>query len=309
MVVPAIMMAAIPAIVAAMVPVMAAVIVMTVIVVPVIVVAVVIVAHIVAVHVVPGGWATAGAAVSPPSAIAAAAANVISFIMSLPWDFPCALQRSARRLGPGVRERIYSASSPPARGTGHGLTQPANPARYGARGERAGHERGRSRGGAGPGSAAALLALSARPRRRASCCAPSSARSTRTSGPRAPRAIAPGSKRSSRARAAVSGVAWLDAHGHAEVREDRHYFWPQAGDFMIWNQLLAQPDQCRQRLAFALSQFFVISLNAIDGYWPPYIMAAWWDVLMDGAFGNFRTCSSGSRSTPAWACTSTPRAI
>ena len=88
---------------------------------------------------------------------------------------------------------------------------------------------------------------------------------------------------------AQSGVAWLDAHGHGEVREDRHYFWPQAGDFMAWNQLLAQPDQLRQRLTFALSQFFVISLNAIDGYWPPYIVAAWWDLLADGAFGNFRT--------------------
>lgn len=85
-----------------------------------------------------------------------------------------------------------------------------------------------------------------------------------------------------------SGVAWLDAHGHNEVREDRHYFWPQAGDFMVWNQLLAQPDQMRQRMAFALSQYFVISLNAIDGYWPPYIMAAWWDLLADGAVGNFR---------------------
>jgi uncharacterized protein (DUF1800 family) len=86
----------------------------------------------------------------------------------------------------------------------------------------------------------------------------------------------------------MSPVGWLDAHGHDEVNEDRHYFWPQAGDFMIWNQLLGQPDQCRQRLAFALSQYFVISLNAIDGYWPPYIMAGWWDVLAGGAFGNFR---------------------
>src|SRR5690349_15729988 len=56
-------------------------------------------------------------------------------------------------------------------------------------------------------------------------------------------------------------AAWLDAHGHNRVSEDRHYFWPQGGDFMIWNQLIAQPDQCRQRLAFALSQYFVISLN------------------------------------------------
>jgi len=86
-----------------------------------------------------------------------------------------------------------------------------------------------------------------------------------------------------------SPVAWLDAQGHDAVRADLHYFWPQAGDFMIWNQLLAQPDQLRQRLAFALSQYFVVSLNAIDGYWPPYIMAGWWDVLAGGAFGNFRT--------------------
>src|SRR5436305_4253327 len=86
-----------------------------------------------------------------------------------------------------------------------------------------------------------------------------------------------------------SGIAWLDAHGHDAVTPEARYFWPQGGDFMIWNQLLGQPDQLRQRLAFALSQYFVISLNAIDGYWPPYIMAAWWDVLLDGAFGNFRT--------------------
>jgi uncharacterized protein (DUF1800 family) len=86
-----------------------------------------------------------------------------------------------------------------------------------------------------------------------------------------------------------SAVAWLDAHGHDAVTADAHYFWPQGGDFMIWNQLLAQPDEMRQRMAFALSQYFVISLNAIDGYWPPYIMAAWWDLLLDGAFGNFRT--------------------
>ena len=86
-----------------------------------------------------------------------------------------------------------------------------------------------------------------------------------------------------------TAIAWLDAHGHNRVTQDRHYFWPQGGDFMAWNQLLAQPDQLRQRLAFALSQYFVISLNAIDGYWPPYIMGAWWDLLLDGAYGNFRT--------------------
>jgi uncharacterized protein (DUF1800 family) len=84
------------------------------------------------------------------------------------------------------------------------------------------------------------------------------------------------------------GADWLDARGHNAVTKDARYFWPQAGDYMIWNQLIAQPDEMRQRCAFALSQFFVISLDPIDGYWPPYIMAAWWEVMLEGAFGNFR---------------------
>ena len=85
-----------------------------------------------------------------------------------------------------------------------------------------------------------------------------------------------------------TGVDWLTEHKHDAITKDAHYFWPQAGDFMIWNQLLAQPGEMRLRAAYALSQFFVISLNPIDGYWPPYIMAAWWDLLVDDAFGNFR---------------------
>ncbi|MCW3846302.1 DUF1800 domain-containing protein [Sphingomonas sp. LB-2] len=86
-----------------------------------------------------------------------------------------------------------------------------------------------------------------------------------------------------------SGAAWLDSQGHNAITKEAEYFNPTAGDFMIWNQLLAQPDEMRQRCAFSLSQFFVVSLNPIDGYWPPYIMAAWWNILLDEAFGNFRT--------------------
>src|SRR6186713_777385 len=85
------------------------------------------------------------------------------------------------------------------------------------------------------------------------------------------------------------GADWLDSAGYGAVTEDGRYFWPQFGDHMIWNQLLAQPDEMRQRTAFALSQFFVVSLNPIDGFWPPYVMAAWWDVLTRNAFGNFRS--------------------
>jgi uncharacterized protein (DUF1800 family) len=85
-----------------------------------------------------------------------------------------------------------------------------------------------------------------------------------------------------------TGVAWLDARGHNSITAEQRYFWPQFGDFMIWNQLLAGPDQMRKRMALALSEFFVVSLSPIDGFYPPYVIAAYWDVLCANAFGNFR---------------------
>ena len=86
-----------------------------------------------------------------------------------------------------------------------------------------------------------------------------------------------------------TGVAWLDSRGHNSITAEQRYFWPQFGDFMIWNQLLAGPDQMRKRIALALSEFFVVSLSPIDGFYPPYVIGAYWDVLTANAFGNFRT--------------------
>lgn len=86
-----------------------------------------------------------------------------------------------------------------------------------------------------------------------------------------------------------TGVAWLDSRGHNSITAEQRYFWPQFGDFMIWNQLLAGPDQMRKRMALALSEFFVVSLSPIDGLYPPYVIGAYWDVLCANAFGNFRT--------------------
>ena len=86
-----------------------------------------------------------------------------------------------------------------------------------------------------------------------------------------------------------TGVAWLDSRGHNSITSEQRYFWPQFGDFMIWNQLLAGPDQMRKRIALALSEFFVVSLSPIDGFYPPYVIGAYWDVLTANAFGNFRT--------------------
>jgi uncharacterized protein (DUF1800 family) len=86
-----------------------------------------------------------------------------------------------------------------------------------------------------------------------------------------------------------TGVAWLDSRGHNSITIEQRYFWPQFGDFMIWNQLLAGPDQMRKRLALALSEFFVVSLSPIDGFYPPYVIAGYWDLLCANVYGNFRT--------------------
>jgi uncharacterized protein (DUF1800 family) len=85
-----------------------------------------------------------------------------------------------------------------------------------------------------------------------------------------------------------TGVAWLDAQGHNSITAEQRYFWPQFGDWMIWNQLLAGPDQMRKRAALALSEYFVVSLSPIDGFYPPYVIGAYWDLLTANAFGNFR---------------------
>jgi len=86
-----------------------------------------------------------------------------------------------------------------------------------------------------------------------------------------------------------TGVAWLDSQGYNLIKEDQSFFWSQFGDFMIWNQLITAPDQLRKRLALALSEYFVVSLTPIDGFWPSYMIAAYWDLLVGNAFGNFRT--------------------
>ena len=106
-----------------------------------------------------------------------------------------------------------------------------------------------------------------------------------------------------------AGTAWLTAQGHNSITAEERYFWPQFGDFMIWNQLLAGPDQVRKRIALALSEFFVVSLSRHRRVLSavchrPRTGTCW----CANAFGNFRTLLERSRSTRRWATTSTPRA-
>jgi uncharacterized protein (DUF1800 family) len=104
---------------------------------------------------------------------------------------------------------------------------------------------------------------------------------------------------------AVAGqgyAAWLDAQ-FAMARGTSHWDWLVAGGFgtsasmsnqagfdpVMWRQLIASGDQLRQRVGMALLDFLVVGIDGVDLPWRQFAVAAYVDVLMDGAFGNFRT--------------------
>ena len=86
-----------------------------------------------------------------------------------------------------------------------------------------------------------------------------------------------------------TGVDWLNARGYNVVDNlTRYYDSTYPGDYMIWSQLMTSPDGARKRMALALSEIFVVSLNGLDFSWRSYGIAAYWDTLAANAFGNFR---------------------
>ena len=58
--------------------------------------------------------------------------------------------------------------------------------------------------------------------------------------------------------------------------------------FAWWQQTMSAPDVVRQRVAYALSQFFVISDRVDNLRDNPYAITSFYDMLLDGSFANFR---------------------
>ena len=92
----------------------------------------------------------------------------------------------------------------------------------------------------------------------------------------------------------ISGFDWLTARGYAEANAATTYYnqnYP--ADYMLWSQLIGAPDAVRKRMALALSEFFVVSLQTLDFAWRSHGAAAYWDVLNTHALGNFRQLLEG----------------
>lgn len=84
-------------------------------------------------------------------------------------------------------------------------------------------------------------------------------------------------------------------------RVDANRFYNSAviGDYMIWSQLLSGDNPVRKRIAFALSEFFVVSLSGINLTWRGTAIGEYWDILNRNAFGNFRDLLQDITLNPA----------
>jgi uncharacterized protein (DUF1800 family) len=89
-----------------------------------------------------------------------------------------------------------------------------------------------------------------------------------------------------------SGWDWLWQRKYQENdvgTKNTYYVESVYADFMIWNQLFTGQEQMRKRIALALSEFFVVSMESGNMIWPSQLFATWWDILCTNAFENFRT--------------------
>ena len=83
---------------------------------------------------------------------------------------------------------------------------------------------------------------------------------------------------------------WMIASGYHDVSQgsNRGSNGSAGLDNALWRGLIESPDTLRQRVAFALSQILVVNTNIPDS-WRPFAGAAYMDLLLDHAFGNYRT--------------------
>jgi len=82
---------------------------------------------------------------------------------------------------------------------------------------------------------------------------------------------------------------WMTAQGYSVIDSNNNYNNSTQANYMAWQRIMAAPDAIRQRIALALSEFFVVGTAGVQLNWPQFAMAAYWDVLANNAFGNFRT--------------------
>lgn len=89
-------------------------------------------------------------------------------------------------------------------------------------------------------------------------------------------------------RSDVTAKDFFEARGYDRI--DTNAYWQRSFffDHMIWSHLIRGGSGVRMRMALALSEIFVVSINRLDIPWSAQAVGEYWDGLNDLAFGNFR---------------------
>ncbi len=79
---------------------------------------------------------------------------------------------------------------------------------------------------------------------------------------------------------------WLVANGYSAAT----FINSQTGfDNTVWRQIMSEPGQLRQRVGMALAEIMVVGIDGVNQQWRQFSVAAYLDILLDNAFGNYRT--------------------
>jgi uncharacterized protein (DUF1800 family) len=97
----------------------------------------------------------------------------------------------------------------------------------------------------------------------------------------------------------AAGWSWLNSRGYNVADDNRYFDQTYPANYMVWHQLMTSPDGVRRRVALALSEFFVVSMNSVDVNWRSHAMAHYWDTLCLNAFGSYRQLLEDITLNPA----------
>ncbi len=79
---------------------------------------------------------------------------------------------------------------------------------------------------------------------------------------------------------------WMIARGYGDTSMMNGV---QNVDAALWRSLVVSTDTLRQRVALALSEILVVGIDGLNISWRGFAAAAWFDLLLEHAFGNYRT--------------------
>jgi len=102
-------------------------------------------------------------------------------------------------------------------------------------------------------------------------------------------------------------MPWDSADSHYQWLYDKGYFDGRTRnvqeigiDNTLWRKLMSAPDVLRQRVAYSLSQIFVVSLNGLGAIlWRNMAVAAYMDLLEKNAFGKYADLLKAVSLSPA----------